>query len=90
LTPGLLAIDALPWGEVIEVVDSKGRAVALPATRTTPLTLSVPAGEYTVSVRNPQHPTPKHVTARVTASGGSAFAEFSRIDAVAYLKKVGL
>jgi hypothetical protein len=87
---GTLIVDALPWGEVLEIADAKGVAQALPENRFTPLALSLAPGEYTLRVRPPKGE-PRSVTVTVRASGAETkLVEFGRVDAAAYLRKSGL
>jgi serine/threonine protein kinase len=87
---GTLIVDALPWGEVVEVTDAKGVAQSLPANRFTPLALSLPAGEYTLLVRPPSgKPQPVPVTVR-SSGAETKVVPFRRVDAAEYLKKSGL
>jgi hypothetical protein len=48
---GSLILDALPWAEVVSIVDDKGTAQPLPANAYTPLSLSLAVGEYDVTLR---------------------------------------
>lgn len=48
---GQLAIDAKPWGEVLEIRDAEGNRTELPPDATTPLVVSLLEGEYSVLVR---------------------------------------
>jgi hypothetical protein len=50
---GALLIEARPWAEVVEVTRAGGGAVELPAERSTPLRLELPAGRYAVVLRHP-------------------------------------
>lgn len=50
---GVLIADALPWGEVVQIRGADGQPVNLPANRSTPLRLTLPAGDYTVTLRHP-------------------------------------
>jgi serine/threonine-protein kinase len=50
---GTLVINAVPWGRVQEVVDSRGRQVAARTDAFTPVSLTLPPGRYSVSVVNP-------------------------------------
>jgi len=51
---GVLAIDALPWGQLVRLVAADGRELPLPDDAITPLAVSVPEGDYTASLRHPQ------------------------------------
>jgi serine/threonine protein kinase len=85
---GLLVIDASPWAEIVDIVGDTGQ-VKLPATHT-PLALTVPAGEYRITLRNPTDRSPRTVRARVTTEQpGRAFAEFSTVDVDAYFRRSG-
>ena len=87
---GTLVVDALPWGEVVEVKDAKGVAQALPANRFTPLALSLPPGEYRLLVQPPSGK-PQLVAVTVRSSGAETkVVPFRQVDAAEYLKKSGL
>ena len=81
-------IDAAPWAEIVEIAGASGRIT--PPARHTPLSLSLPEGEYKITLRNPNDPSPRVVTARVTASAASrAFAEFPPVDVDDYFRRNG-
>jgi serine/threonine-protein kinase len=87
---GTLIIDALPWGEVVSVVDASGTPHGS-AGRTTPLALRLPAGSYTVELRNPGFPKPVSTVASVRAGEATTrVLEFRRVDAAEYFKRTGL
>lgn len=87
---GTLRIDAAPWGEVVEVVDGAGVKQVLGKGRHTPMMLSLPAGDYTISVRNPAHGRTEKLSARVEAAGVVPVrAVFQRIEAEAYFEATG-
>jgi hypothetical protein len=50
---GVLAIDASPWGRVIEVRNSEQTLQDLPANRDTPISLTLLEGNYTVVLTGP-------------------------------------
>ncbi|HXT22807.1 MAG TPA: serine/threonine-protein kinase [Thermoanaerobaculia bacterium] len=54
LPTGVLAIDALPWGQLVRLVAADGRELPLPDDAITPLTVVVSEGDYSASMRNPQ------------------------------------
>ena len=84
----VLVIDASPWAEIIEVRSSNG-VVPLPATHT-PIALSVPEGEYRVTLRHPNEATPRVVTATVGgATPARAFAQFTPVDVDDYFRRAG-
>jgi hypothetical protein len=50
---GTVVIDAAPWGTITAIAAENGDAVALPPSAATPLSLSLPAGTYQVTVTGP-------------------------------------
>jgi eukaryotic-like serine/threonine-protein kinase len=50
---GLLVIDAVPWATVTGLQSEDGAAQALPESASTPLSLSLPAGTYRVTLTGP-------------------------------------
>jgi len=87
---GNLTVDALPWAEVVEVVDESGKRWPLPANRFTPLFLSLPAGEYAVTLKNPQAGAAVTRKARVkVATTEPLLVELRRVNAEDYLRRVG-
>ena len=87
---GTLVIDALPWGQVAEVVDASGTSRAIGDATDTPLALELPAGEYTVRVRNPAFAHVLSLTAVVKAGAVERrVGEFRRVDAADYFRKTG-
>jgi serine/threonine-protein kinase len=87
---GTLVIDALPWGQVAEVVDAAGMRRALGGAPDTPLALELPPGEYTVRVRNPAFADTLSLTATVKPGGTERkLVEFRRVDAAEYFRKTG-
>ncbi len=88
--PGTLVIDALPWGEVIEVVDAQGRRQKLPEAHDTPLALSLAPGSYTIEVRNPGFGSQKATVSVRAADVARKTLEFRRVDASEYLRRSGL
>ncbi len=88
---GTLVIDALPWGEVVAVRDSRGGRHEGGSGRFTPLSLALPPGDYTVEVRNPAFPNLMSASVRVRAAGVErCLLEFRRVDAAEYFRKSGL
>jgi tetratricopeptide (TPR) repeat protein len=88
---GELVINALPWGNVEEVLNAAREPVALPKDRSTPLHLNLPAGSYYVTVRHPEVGKSVSVFARVKARDRSqAVASFPTLTADAYLRHANL
>lgn len=86
----ILAIDALPWGEVNAIIDASGHNVFLSnGLHYTPLTISLPAGRYRVSITNPKRPNPLLLNAEVPKSGIATIqANFGPTEAADYFAKV--
>ena len=88
---GTLVINAQPWGTVEQVLDASRKPVELPAERTTPLQLSLPAGSYYVTLRHPKSSKAVSAFARVQARQRSqASGSFPSLSADEYIKNAGL
>ena len=88
---GELVINALPWGIVDRVLDAERKPMPLPEERTTPLTLTLPAGSYYVTLRHPQSGKTVSAFARVSAGKSSQTSgSFPTLSAEEYLKHAGL
>lgn len=87
---GRLVVDAQPWGKVLKVVAGDGREQALGNDPRTPLPLTLPEGEYTITVQSPDGREQKIAKAAVRR-GGTQVAElrFATLDADAYLHQAG-
>ncbi len=69
-TPGLLVIDAVPWGTVAAIANERGDNLPLPASASTPLSISVPSGTYQVTVTGPPPESQaQRITVRVEPNG---------------------
>jgi len=85
-----LVISAIPWGEVVRVVDSSGAEMALPADRATPLLLPVVPGRYRVEIANPYSDEPQFCHPEISeTSSEPCRVEFFSLDSVAYFKEAG-
>lgn len=88
-----LIVDALPWGEVVEVRDAQGKTQPIPAAAYTPIVLSLAPGRYTIRLRNPAFPQPAVIVAEVPAAGEArparTLAEFRAVDADEFFKGMG-
>ncbi len=65
LVDGYIAINAVPWGYIRSVRKADGQPVQLEADATTPLRLSVPAGDYSIELHNPNSGQTREVHAKV-------------------------
>ncbi len=87
---GGLTLDALPWAEVVEIVDPSGKQWPLPANRFTPLFLTLPVGEYSVTLKNPgAGPAVTRKALVKAAATESLLVELRRVNAEDYLRRVG-
>ncbi|MEP6938606.1 MAG: protein kinase [Rudaea sp.] len=87
---GELVLNAYPWGNVESVLDANRKPVALPTDRVTPLTMSLPAGSYIVTVSHPNAKQPVQVIAKVEAGkSGKANASFPTLSAKDYFSRAG-
>jgi hypothetical protein len=75
-------INALPWGEVEQIVDGAGRSWPAGPDRYTPFVASLPPGEYVISVRHPDvaQPTTLRITVRASQLEARTVA-LQRMDA---------
>jgi hypothetical protein len=48
---GLVAINAAPWGRVLEIADDRGALFDLPTVVETPLALELPLGNYRITIQ---------------------------------------
>jgi hypothetical protein len=85
-----VVVDAVPWGRLMAVTDADGREVPLPPETTTPLTLHLPAGEYTLTLVHPAAEEPATCTVLVDrGAAGRCRVELLRIDAREYMREAG-
>jgi tetratricopeptide (TPR) repeat protein len=85
---GKLAIDAVPWGEVTEIRDAKGNTHELPGNLSTPLLVTLMAGDYTVSIRDGSGGSPQKLTVNVVAQQTAvATAQFDSLSADDYFER---
>lgn len=88
---GELVINATPWGTVDRVLDASRKPIELPAERTTPMRLTLPAGSYYVTLTHPDSRKSVSAFARVKAGQRSqANAAFPSLSSEEYLKNAGL
>ena len=88
--PGQLVVAATPWGEVVAITGSAGE-IELPADRTTPFVVELPAGDYTIQLRGPDGGDPVELAASVEAGGIERSAStFQTVEAEALLERYGL
>ncbi len=90
MAAGFLTLDALPWAEVTEVVDASGTRHPLDDEPFTPLVLSLPAGEYTISLANPDFGEPRSLSVVLEPGQSEArLVEFQKVDIDSYFERAG-
>ncbi|HEV7241853.1 MAG TPA: serine/threonine-protein kinase [Thermoanaerobaculia bacterium] len=88
---GQLLINALPWGEVTSVKNADGEEQLTSGNVDTPLMLSLPVGDYKVSLANPNSQRSVVLDAKVSANVVTRCeAELDRVDADAYVEGLGI
>jgi hypothetical protein len=84
---GVLVLDALPWAEVVDIVDAAGTRQTLPPNAATPIFLELPPGDYDITLKNGSS---RSVKARVKAGEITQPAplDFGQIDAAEYFRRL--
>jgi hypothetical protein len=84
---GTLILDALPWAEVVDIVDAAGVRQTLPPNATTPIVLELPPGDYDITLKNgPSRSMKAQVKAGETTQ--PAPVDFGQIDAAEYFRRL--
>jgi predicted Ser/Thr protein kinase len=69
---GVLVIDAVPWATITSIQSEDGTQQPLPSPASTPLTLTLPAGNYQVVVTGPPPESePQRITVQVAVNAGT-------------------
>ncbi|AVP97889.1 hypothetical protein C7S18_12075 [Ahniella affigens] len=88
---GRLVLLAAPWGEVDSVTNTTtSQAVTLPADRSTPLVLTVPAGVYRVIFKHPNARAVTQLGELKPKSEVQVVASFPSLSKEEYLRRAGL
>jgi hypothetical protein len=88
---GTLIIDAVPWGTVTDVVNSRGSQIALSDQRSTPLALSLPDDVYTITIKDPSSTVTRNLKVKVVQSRQTTVTTtFRKVDAREYFREAGL
>lgn len=86
---GEIEIDANPWGRVQWIRGPDGE-IDLPDTPTTPLVLSVPAGDYVAEVEYPPGQASQRCELRVQPGQlEDCWLDLAPVDAAAYFQRIG-
>ena len=87
---GRLAIDATPWGRVIEIRNQQNETVALPNRTETPVMITLPAGTYSVVVEAGDAVTRAEMSVDVIAQQTTVRrTDLNLMTAQAYFEKSG-
>jgi hypothetical protein len=85
---GQLAIDAVPWGQVTEIRNADGEVQKLPTSQSTPLLVSLMAGNYTVTIVNSDGGSSQDVSVNVVAQQvATATTKFESLTADDYFER---
>lgn len=85
-----VVVDAVPWGRLIEIKSADGSPLALPPETTTPLTLHLPAGAYTLTLIHPETAEAEVCTVRLEPGATeSCRVVLLQIDASQYFEEAG-
>ena len=86
---GMLAIGAAPWATVDAIVDAAGTPMALPQDKSTPLLLTLPAGQYRVSLSSGQSSVRRHESVMVKPGGPTPLnVQFTGYGSEDFLKEI--
>lgn len=83
-------VEASPWGEVSQIVDQAGERVTLPQSRSTPMSVRLPAGSFVITVADPR--SSEIGTCEISVSEESAppcEIAFPPLDPLEYFKEAG-
>jgi len=86
---GRLALDAVPWAEVVSIVDASGRRHGTGQNRYTPLVLDLPAGEYRIELRHPELGTQTRSVRLAAGVAPPVQVVMGRIDPDDYFTRAG-
>jgi serine/threonine-protein kinase PpkA len=87
---GDLVLNATPWGKVESIVDADQHPVALPTDTNTPFVLSVPAGNYQITFKQPLSGKTAAISSKVEAKKRTfASTAFGTITAQEYFSRAG-
>ena len=87
---GSVVVDAVPWGTITAVESEGGEAQALPPETSTPVSLTLPAGNYSITLAGPTPDSqPQRISVRVEAGAASVapLARFAIVTPEAYFEE---
>lgn len=87
---GVLILHAVPWGRVKSITNARGQALPLPQEPVTPLSLSLPAGTYTVVLVSPNGETTSSTTVQILPGVSTrTVVPMGRASPEEFLKELG-
>lgn len=90
LTPGIVLLDAQPWGEIVELEDQHGERPPFSGPRSTPRLLSLPPGTYRLVLRHPPSDTRQEIQFEVVSGERLEIRRVLRaVDADQYFETMG-
>jgi serine/threonine-protein kinase len=85
-----VVVDAVPWGRLIGIEDASGQPLPLPPETTTPLTLHLPAGAYTLTLIHPESAEPVVCDVQLEPGAtGRCRVDLLEIEAADYFEEAG-
>ncbi len=86
---GLLVLTALPWAQ-LTAVEGAGGSRDLPDEPFTPLILSLPPGEYTLTLVHPSAAQPRQIEVQIGAGATTReMVDFAEVDTEEYFRRLG-
>ena len=70
---GIAVIDAAPWANITEIRNEDGEAQPLPSPASTPLSLTLPAGTYQITLTGPPPESKTETVSFASTSVGRAW-----------------
>jgi len=89
-TSGELLVNALPWGDVESIIDQSNHAVSIAQPHSTPFRITLRAGTYRVTLRNPGVREPRVLVANIEAKKSLQLsASFPTLTVDSFLSRAG-
>ena len=87
---GELVVNALPWADVVSITDQSNKPVAISQSRSTPFRITLRAGTYRVTLKNPGVREPRVLLANIEAKKSAKLsASFPTVTADSVLQRAG-
>jgi serine/threonine-protein kinase len=88
---GSVFVDAFPWGQITRVLNSRDEEITVPEAAVTPYQLELPAGDYRITLFNPDSTGKEQVCAITISAGAGAVCrvEFMQMTTLDFFKESG-